>query len=111
GGLAEACAAGITAPECTLSAAPTALPAVLVVPVPAALLEHGERAARLPAAEPADRMALLTLYQALGGEPAPAEAPRRAFLAVEICNVAGRCAQRALATDKDWRERMAEGCP
>lgn len=110
GGLATACAGDITGPDCILTAPPTTLDAIVSLPVGAVLLSHGDKAARLPAAAAPDAAALRTLFASLGGDEAT-DAPRRAFLGVEICNVAGHCTRHVLATDRAWRAAIEEGCP
>ncbi|MCB9521973.1 MAG: alkaline phosphatase family protein [Myxococcales bacterium] len=99
---------GPDTPRCDAPAAVTQPPASLRVPFAAALVRHHRRANKLFAAVPADREALQARWTEAGGQGEP---PRAGFLAVRVCNRAGRCRQQPLMTLMEWERRRAEGCP
>ncbi|MCB9553323.1 MAG: hypothetical protein H6705_15870 [Myxococcales bacterium] len=105
---AEACAGDPLAEGCALTATAPAVDGAVEVPFAAAWVAHHRVARALPGVEGVDRAALAAAWAAAGGAGA---APERAFVATRVCNLAGRCAQRALLSDVDLGALVARGCP
>lgn len=103
-----ACVDDPLAEGCALAASAAAVEEAVEVPFAAALVAHHGVARALPGVEPVDAGALAAAWAAAGGRGA---APRQAFVAARVCNLAGRCAQRALVSDVDLGALVARGCP
>ena len=93
--LAETCAWTATAPN---------LDATVSVPFEARLLDHQIRSSRL---RRPSRDALARMRSTSSLKPPP----RRAYIAVRVCGVEGRCARQALMTDDAYRAALERGCP
>lgn len=100
----EACAADPTAPTCGF-ALPPPFAGTVDVPFSAAHLAHIRATARVAGAPAPDREALRARL------PAAAPKPRDAVLTLRVCDHAGRCTDRPLLADTEYAERIERGCP
>ncbi len=100
------CVADPFAPACAVEATATAVEGPVELPFSPQLMAHHAAARALPGARPVDRPALHARWSAAGE---PGSAPANAWLALEVCNIAGQCVRRALISDVDLRDRPA--CP
>lgn len=91
-----------TADACAYSATVSKVDEVLTLPWPATAVGHHVRAAKLRRPTKAQRAALATS----GLDPAP----RAAWVALEVCNLAGRCVRRALVTGAGYAAAARAGC-
>ena len=103
------CAVDVLGAECSLRATAAVVDGVVEVPFAQRLLAHHRMARRLPGAVAAvDEGAVAAAWQAGSGAGV---GPRRAFVAVRVCNLAGRCVQRALVSDVGLERLVEAGCP
>lgn len=100
------CAASVTAADCTFGGVQTEWTARVRLPLTKALFDQIDLAEDLTPGK-ADGDAIAEAYRSLGGAGVPSRAP---FIAVQICNIAGRCRQRAVATYAAYRALLKSGC-
>lgn len=102
----SACAADPFAPACAVEPGTVELGGPIDVPFHPAWIAHQAAARELPGAPATDARRLRAGWSDAGD---PGTAPERAWLSLQVCNVAGQCVQRALISDVDLRGRPA--CP
>ena len=96
-------------PECRYRAVAERTTPIWDIPFRAIQLEHHASAQDYLANGRVDGDHLARVF----AERAPADAalPDEAYLAIRVCNVVGRCAERPLISDRDYWERLEQGCP
>jgi len=82
----------------------------LSLPFSKQILRHHRRSLLARAQGLGDREALRARFNAQPPTP-EAQAPKRAFLLFRLCNLAGRCSQRPLVSDRDYHDLIQEPCP
>lgn len=104
---AVACSKDPFAGACAVAGDAPTIDRAVEVALPIALLDHHARARTLPGTARIDAERLAARWSAAKG---PGQAPRAAWLAVDLCNVAGACARQPLLSDVDWRAMAERGC-
>ncbi len=100
------CIASATDPKCNAVPGQKSTNQIIKLPLTPAHFAHVDFAEDITPGKP-DADALAEAYRSLGGTD---EAPRDAFIAARICNVAGRCQQRFVTTQPAYRALLEIGC-
>jgi hypothetical protein len=109
------CERDLMDPRCTYGLSAVA-DDVVEVPFTSSLVNHHQQVRGLRGARRIDGQALnAKFHQWSGAEPEVAAAqgapPQTSWLGVTVCNLAGICRHRALATDVEYRRLLSKGCP